>query len=99
MEEPVRAGAVSDVMEAGCDMPSADSMFRRTIRHAGVLDRQARASENRYDDVLARVAAKRAGVPFFRLDELLPESTEGDSSPQDSDAPSGVVEAVATHVR
>ena len=56
-------------------MPSASAMFRGTRRHYGVMDRRVRKKEDEFEDTLARIAAKRAGVPYFKLDALQPDAS------------------------
>ena len=52
----------------GNGVPSARAMFRAAERHTGVMDRQAHGPEGLYEEILARVAAKRAGVPYLKHD-------------------------------
>ena len=74
-------------------MPSASAMIRRTVRHTGVMDRRLRLTEDKYEDALARAAAKRAGIPWFPAGELETGVTECTESP--APPPAAIEECVA----
>ena len=58
------------------EVPAARAMFRGTVRHTGVIDRQAHGPEGLYEEILARAAARRAGVPYLKHDALEGASDE-----------------------
>ena len=51
----------------------ARNMLRDTVRNAGPVKRHAVTTESRFEDALARMAAIRAGLPYFELKGLDPD--------------------------